>query len=336
MTVNSSILNTDEYKFIWDDPRLGKDNLVLLGLGGSHAYGTNVETSDVDIRGIALNSREEILLGRDFEQVTDNPTDTTIYSIKKIFRLLSQCNPNVIEILGLEPDQYFFMSAVGDKLLKNKEIFLSKQCIKTFGGYSTAQLYRLKQASLCSMSKLEYNDHISKVLNSMSSKFDKELGINSAQLYSYVDENGELQLHIDLPGFPADRVSSMLEILNQTIRDYKGRSDRNDKALNHGKIAKHSMHLLRLYMMCIDILENHEIVTKRTKEHDLLMSVRNGEFLDDTGKPNDQFFKLVEEYENKWKKAAENTTLPDKPNMDKIESLLIEINEFVVKQSLGI
>ena len=49
-----------EYDFLRTDPHL-VDNICLLTYGGSHAYGTNIEGSDMDIRGIALNSAEEIL-----------------------------------------------------------------------------------------------------------------------------------------------------------------------------------------------------------------------------------------------------------------------------------
>ena len=53
-------LKTPEYSFLKENEHLGK-NIILLGLGGSHAYGTNVEGSDVDIRGCALNSKMDIL-----------------------------------------------------------------------------------------------------------------------------------------------------------------------------------------------------------------------------------------------------------------------------------
>ena len=45
-----------EYEFLEKNEHLGK-NIILLGLGGSHAYGTNTETSDLDVRGCALNRR---------------------------------------------------------------------------------------------------------------------------------------------------------------------------------------------------------------------------------------------------------------------------------------
>ena len=100
-----------EYAFLKEAP-LG-DSVILLGLGGSYAYGTNNEDSDLDIRGIATRSAKDILTGKDFEQVVDVKTDTTIYSLEKMVRLLSNCNPNTVEILGLEPWQYLYVSEAG-------------------------------------------------------------------------------------------------------------------------------------------------------------------------------------------------------------------------------
>lgn len=58
-------LNNQEYDFLRTDEHLG-ENIILLGLGGSYAYGTNTESSDIDCRGVALNSKKEILLGNGF------------------------------------------------------------------------------------------------------------------------------------------------------------------------------------------------------------------------------------------------------------------------------
>lgn len=133
-----TIINDDRYDFLKENPHLGR-NVFLLGLGGSHAYGTNNENSDVDVRGCALNSKNEILLRHDFEQVVDTTTDTTIYSFNKLINLLVNCNPNVIEILGLKPEHYLFINKIGEELLKNKSMFLSKKATHSFGGYANAQ-----------------------------------------------------------------------------------------------------------------------------------------------------------------------------------------------------
>lgn len=105
-------LLTKEYDFLRTDKNLGS-NIILLGLGGSHAYGMNTETSDLDVRGIATNSKRNILIGQDFEQVVEVNTDTTIYSFDKIINLLCSCNPNTIEILGLKPEHYLYLSPEG-------------------------------------------------------------------------------------------------------------------------------------------------------------------------------------------------------------------------------
>ena len=49
---------SDRYSFLKENEHLG-NRIILLGLGGSHAYGTNVENSDLDIRGCALRDSYE-------------------------------------------------------------------------------------------------------------------------------------------------------------------------------------------------------------------------------------------------------------------------------------
>ena len=164
MTDFRAILNTPEYDLLKTNPHLGK-NIILLGLGGSHAYGTNVEDSDVDIRGVALNSKTDILGATNFDQVVNETTDTTIYSFNKIISLLSNCNPNTIELLGLKPEHYLYLSPIGQELLDNRKLFLSKRAMYSFGGYATAQLRRLDNKSMRTLEQAQQEQHI---LNSIT------------------------------------------------------------------------------------------------------------------------------------------------------------------------
>ena len=131
------LMNTSEYDFLRTEKRLG-NRIILLGLGGSYAYGTCNENSDIDFRGITLNMPSDLIGLTEFEQYEDANTDTVIYSFNKIVRLLLDCNPNTCEILGLDEDQYLIKSKLGQELLDHKGIFLSKRAAKSFGGCGSA------------------------------------------------------------------------------------------------------------------------------------------------------------------------------------------------------
>ena len=315
-------LNSKNIKFnIEDYDFLKNSNIILLGFGGSYAYGTNIETSDIDIRGIAMNSAREVLLGQDFEQIVDEKTDTTIYSLKKMCNLLMNCNPNCIEILGLK--DYIYLSPIGERLLKNKDMFLSKKCINSFMGYANQQMYRLQQKSLVAMSEKEFNEHILKTIKFMQDDLRKNYNMDGIEFHLV---NNKIVMDANLKDYPMDDFSDVLGILNKTIRDYNKNSKRNEKALAHNKINKHAMHLLRLYMMCEDILLYGEINTYREKEHDLLMAIRNGEYMNDDGKPKAEFYDLVHDYENRIEIAKQKSVIPDQPDIKRIEEFLMDSN----------
>lgn len=106
------LMSASEYDFLRTNPRLG-NRIILMGLGGSYAYGTNNENSDIDFRGITLNLPSDLLGLTEFEQYEDENTDTVIYSFNKVVNLLLECNPNTIELLGLDEEQYLIKTALG-------------------------------------------------------------------------------------------------------------------------------------------------------------------------------------------------------------------------------
>ena len=109
-------LKSEEYDFLRTDPHLG-NNIILLGLGGSHAYGTNIETSDLDVRGCAINSKIEILTNVNFEQCCNETKDTTIYSIQIRLNYLD-LNLNII---------YMFLQLVRSFLIIKICFYLKEQ-----------------------------------------------------------------------------------------------------------------------------------------------------------------------------------------------------------------
>ena len=331
-------LKSAEYDFLRTNENLGS-NIILLTLGGSHAYGMDKEDSDVDVRGISLNSKSDILLGADFEQVVDADTDTTVYSFNKMIQLLTSNNPNTIEQLGCLPQHYFYLSEIGKELLDNRKIFLSQICVHTFGGYASSQLRRMSNKAARLVSQAENESYILKSIDNARYEFKN-------RYYPFEDDN-DLKLYIDksaqegydseifmdvrLNHYPLRDWAGMWNEMKTIVSSYNKFGRRNEKAVAHDKLGKHMAHLIRLYMMCIDILEKEEIVTYREKERDLLMSIRNGEYLDENRQPIPEFYDLLNEYEKRFEYAKNNTSLPEKPDYKRINDFRMSVNERIVK-----
>lgn len=334
-----TMLRTQEYNFLRENENLGS-NIILLGFGGSHAYGTNNKNSDVDIRGVATRTKRSILTGSDFEQVVNVDTDTTVYSLDKIVKLLCSCNPNTIEMLGLKPEHYIYLTDSGKKLIENRHLFLSKRAIHSFGGYANAQLRRLENKSARLVSQSQQEAHILKSIEHASVEFKTMfLEVPEDAIKLYIDKSPredydtEIFCDIALHHYPLRDYKGMMNTMGEIIKSYAKIGRRNEKAIAHDKLGKHMMHLVRLYLMCFDILEQGEIITYREKEHDFLMNIRNGEFLDENRQPIEEFYKIVNEYEKKLDYLKEHTTLPDEVDMSKVTDLVEEINGMVVSQS---
>ena len=326
-----------EYNFLVENEHLG-DNIILLGLGGSHAYGTNIETSDLDIRGIALNQKSDILTNNNFEQFVNEETDTTIYGLNKMITLLSNLNPNTCELLGLKPEHYLVLSPIGQELLDNIDMFISKKCIQTFGGYATSQLYRLKQKSSHSMQQADLEKHILKTINNLHNDFNsKYSSISDDQMHLYIDTavqegyDTEIFMDLKLSHYPVRDYCSLWNELQAIVKSYSKIGIRNSKAIEHGKVSKHAMHLIRLNFMLLDILRGNGIITYREKEHDLLMDIRNGKYTKDDNQMIEAFYDILYEVEKEIDYAKNNTSIPDKPDYKRINEFLANVNERVVR-----
>lgn len=338
--IKQTLKLSDDYSFLRDDLFFRK-NMILLTLGGSHAYGTNIETSDLDIRGVATNPKREILLGLDFEQKVNNATDTTIYSAKKIVSLLTKANPNTLEILGCKPEHYLYLSPEGQMLIDNRQTFLSKRAIYTFGGYANDQLHRLMNATIRDQNQDEREKHVLGRIQNATEHFKRRYCFfDDDNVHLFIDESRkdefstEIYANISLDKYPLRDFTGLITEMSVIIREYDKVGVRNRKAITHNKLNKHMMHLVRLYLMCFDILERGEINTYREKDHDLLMDIRNGKYLSEDNQPIPAFMEMVAELESKLDQLAKTTSLPDKPDQDQIDRILMDICESVLSREI--
>jgi hypothetical protein len=328
-----------EYDFLRKNEHLG-ENIILLGLGGSYAYGTNSETSDVDIRGISTLRPIELLTNSKYEQFDTSSTDTVIYGLNKAITLLSSCNPNVIEILGLEPEHYFYISEDGKKLLDNKDIFLSRLAIPRFGGYVSEQFQRMMKLSIRDQDQVERLEHILHTLNCATELFGDTFNNTDNRLKMYIDKSdrdeydSEIFMDLTLKHYPIKDYENVIGKLKNIERSYDSIGKRNKHALNHDKMGKHMMTLVRVYLMAFDLLEKKEIKTFRKDDIDFLLEIKKGKYLTEDNKIRPEFEDLVNELEKRLKYASKNTDLPEKPDYDAINQLMIDINTRVITMEM--
>lgn len=395
------LLTSSEYDFLRENRFLG-DNIILLAMGGSRAYGTNLPESDVDVRGVAINPSKQIFgLEGDFEQVVETNTDTTIYSLNKMVKLLTSCNPNTIEILGCRPQDYLYIDKAGQLLLDNKRNFLSKKAIDTFGGYATAQYNRLEHALLgngnnnektlemlmhslqCKLNAFnaqhkdtpsnvsiriltvdeyekviitKYEDEI-RQLDEELTNMVKMIASNTAidmqervsRMQSAVDRhrnatyeweywrderldnaetaiNERIVLDGDFKQYPVGDIQGLLRDFHKIKSEYGNINKRNTKK-DAIHMAKHMMHLIRLYKMGKKLNESMEIQTYWDgKDHEELMFMRKGGFMEDDGlRVKPEFYDYHREVQKEYEYSVKHTILPDKPNIEALNDMLFTI-----------
>ncbi len=318
-------LNSKEYDFLRKDSHLG-DNILILTTGGSIAYGTNVDTSDIDIRGVTLENKQDIMGLSDFEQFEDKSTDTVIYGLKKFISLCINCNPNVLEILGTKQEHLLVISKEGELLRDNVELFLSKRAIQSFGSYATAQLRRLQNA--LARDNYPHSEKEQHILNSILGQMEhlqrSYKSFTHKEISLYIDKSDkqdmdtEIFIDVNLKHYPLRDFKNIYSDMNNIVKDYSKLNHRNSKK-DELHLNKHAMHLIRLLVTGTEILKGKGVNTYREKERAFFLDIRSGKY------SYTEIFEMVDDYENEFKLAAANTALPDRPDYKRIEELMIDI-----------
>jgi uncharacterized protein len=129
-----------------DHLRINNSDAILFEcVAGSRAYGTDIMTSDEDVRGVfAVHSAAYLDLSRPPDLLSDDRGNIVYYSLRRVIELLSQANPNILELLFMPEDCIRKTSPEMQVLVANRHVFISKHCADTHAGYAMAQIKKAK------------------------------------------------------------------------------------------------------------------------------------------------------------------------------------------------
>lgn len=348
----------------YEDLKDNKHLLLLDCISGSTAYNLNIKGSDVDKKGIFITPQKQ-LYGFDFQdQIANESNDEVYFEIRRFLELLTKNNPNILELLST-PDA-FVLSRHPLMDLIRPEDFLSKLCLETFAGYAQTQMKKARslnkkinkpldaeRRSVLDFCYVVHNNGSIPLKNWLQeNKFAQEhCGLLKLDHFRDVylvyhqrqltegwlrgiissTEADDVQLspipkdleHITVMNFNKDGYS----IYCREYKEYREWEEkRNDlryrNTLSHGKNydAKNMMHTFRLLNMAEEIALYKKVIVHRD-DRNFLLKIRNGEFEFDT------MMQMVEKKMDRIKNAFTNSDLPEKPNEQLAEQLLVRIRE---------
>ncbi len=295
---------------------------ILKVKHGSHAYGTNIATSDLDIKGVCIQPiSHQLGFLHNFEQREQlvskgHPHDETIFSLKKFASLAANCNPNVLEILFVDESDILECGIPGWELLQNRDLFVTKRARHTFSGYAHAQLKRIKthRAWLLNPPKAPPDR------NDFGLQGERVVGKDEMGAFNAMEKEG-----LEVP-------ASVLTLLLRE-RQYQAAKTHWDQYQNwvktrnpdraaleakYGYDTKHGMHLIRLMMMCLEILMGDGVIVKRP-DAKFLLGIRDG------GISYDTLIQMAKNLDNRCEAMYATSTLPNEPDRVAINDLVVRL-----------
>jgi len=136
-----------------DAPIWVKDRVILMAISGSHSYGTNVASSDMDYKGVCIPpdsyylgldtfSQYNTTGGKNYKNTKDD-VDIVINHINKFVMDAMSGVPNNIELLFLDPKHILYVNEYGNELISHRHDFMSKAIKHKMSGYAYAQRKRM-------------------------------------------------------------------------------------------------------------------------------------------------------------------------------------------------
>jgi len=341
--------------------------LIFEVITGSKAYGLDTATSDTDIKGVYVLPKEMFYSLEYTEQVSNETNDIVYYELKRFLELLSKNNPNIMEMLNVPEHCVLYKDVIMNTV--TPEMFLSKLCEKTFANYAYTQIKKAyglekkivnpvekEKKSVLDFCYVYVNKDAVPVKKFLEMKSLSQSGIGLAaishlkdcyNLYYSDDANysgimrKENANDVALSSIPKEEVAIGMLYFNKDgysvyckkYKEYwewveKRNEVRYNTTMSHGKNydSKNMMHVFRLLLMAKEIAMEGKINVYR-KDRAFLLSIKEGKY------EYDELLSKAEALKDELPSLFYKSTLPDTPDVESVNRLLIEMRERYYKST---
>lgn len=312
-------------------------NMIVKMQFGSHVYGTNVPTSDLDMKGIYLPCGRDIVLQRVKPTIVQNtkkdPTaknsaediDMEIFSLQQFLKLMVEGQTVAMDMLFVPPAFWSPQSPRGrylwNQIQTNKDKLLHSGCA-AFAGYCRQQAskYGIKGSRVSAMrevveflSQLPADDKLQKHWGVIFNAFIRR---EHSNIVTCNGPNGKELPHLEV----CNRKVSIHTTVKYAHSIYKKIFDEyGQRALlaeqNNGVDWKALMHAVRVAAEAKELLSTGNIIFPRP-EAELLLKIRKAEL------PYKQVAEMIEQGLVDLEAASVASTLPKEPNQKWIDDLV--------------
>lgn len=341
-------------------------HLFLLDcISGSTAYNLKVEGSDVDKKGVFIMPQKQLYGFMQQDQIANGSSDEVYFEIGRFVELLTKNNPNILELLST-PNEFVLYRHPVMNLVKAQD-FLSKLCLETFAGYAQTQIKKARglnkkinkpmdkeRKSVLDFCYVVYKNGSVPIQEWLAKHRyqQEECGLTKLAhfrdaylLYHQNQLNDGSWFRGVTSGADADDVQlsqvpqelEPLGVMNfnkdgysvyckeyREFREWEEKRNqlRYENTLSHGKNydAKNMMHTFRLLNMAEEIALYHEVRVHRD-DREFLLKIRSGAF---------EYHELMQMVDEKIERIAAlyaESALPEKPDAEKAEGILVEIRK---------
>jgi predicted nucleotidyltransferase len=307
---------------------------------GSQLYGTTLPESDVDYSSVFMPTSYDIFSLQKCDYINDSTKSSTEnrrntaedvdnqkYSLQRFMHLVLHGNPNLLEVLFCKNP--IIEDPIFTPVKENVHRFIAKHIYKSFTGFAISQKKKLQYKAL-RFKQLEdtlkwfEKKRQDQIVDSSAQMSEEDAVFLNGMLSEYKGKkNNRESFHQGLP------IKIIYEKIKAEYDDYGWRVHTNTFE-RLGYDVKFGAHAIRLFYEGIQLLTKKNLEFPITGQaYDDIMSIRRG----DVGLEG--FYELCDQYEEKNRKALDQSDLPDEPDWKWANQYLVDtLEKYIVSNSL--